>query len=201
MQLKDVSLLLKIVLELISVTLDLATQSLENASSPLLYVTTTMHVPLTVATRLLENANLLQRTVMTTTHVLQTAATEIPDVVLMFLKFVTIITFVLETLVTQRLENASLKTSLQKLLQKKPTNVSLPNATHKRDSFKLLLFAKLKTNVLNHTVTQAEDVFTNQLSVMLSQEEHHTDVTQTVESVNVNNLAVTTTMHVPLMHM
>jgi S-adenosylmethionine hydrolase len=94
-----------------------------------------------------------------------------------------------------------LKTFLQKLLQKKLTSVLYLNVTHKRDSFKLLLFANLKTNVLKHTVTQAEDVFTNQLFVMLSKEEHLTNVTQTLESVNVNNLAVTITTHVPLMLM
>jgi hypothetical protein len=101
----------------------------------------------------------------------------------------------------KKLENASLKTFLQRLLQKNPTNASLQNVILKEDLFKHLLSVKHKINAPKRSVTQAEDVFTNQLFVMSFQEELPTYVTKIAEFVNVNNHLAMITMHVPLMHM
>lgn len=111
---RDVSSLRKIAQELTSVTPDLAMQTLENVSSPLLYVTTTTHVPLMFVTSLPEDANTLLRTVMITMHAPLTAATEILDCVYILLKSAMTTTFVPETLATSRPENASMKISLLK---------------------------------------------------------------------------------------
>jgi hypothetical protein len=94
----DVSLLLRTVQELISVTPDLAILQPENVYTHLLYVTITTHVPLMSVTRQPENANTLQRTVTMKTHVPLTAVTKILDCASMLLKYVTMKTYVPETL-------------------------------------------------------------------------------------------------------
>jgi len=97
----DVSLLLKIVQELISVTPDLAMLLPENVLCHPLYVTTTTHVPLTAATKLPENAYLFQRVAMTTMHVPLIAVTLILEFASTLLKYVTTTTYVQKIVVTQ----------------------------------------------------------------------------------------------------
>jgi len=70
-----------------------------------------------------------------------------------------------------------------------------------KDLFKLLLHVPHKTNVPKHSVILQEDVFTNLLFAMLSQEEQHTNVTQPVESVNASFLLAMITILAQLMLM
>jgi len=188
--------------ELTSVTPDHAMLQPENAHCHPLYVTTTTHAQLTAATKQPENAYLFQRAAITTMHVPQTHATEIPEYVSTPQRYVTTTMFAPRIAVTHNLENVSSKTFPKiSLLEQLQTNASPLNAMQSSDLYKHQSLVPQLINVLNHSAILQEDVFFNLLFAMLNLEVHAPNVTQTPESVKQSFQTVTTTTHVPMMHM
>jgi len=198
----DVSLLLKIVQELISVTPDLAMLQPENVLCHPLFVTTTTHAQLTAATKLLENAYLFQRAAMTKMHVQLTVATEILEFASTPQRYVTTTMSAQRIAAMPNLENASSKIfQTISSLQLQQTNASPLNVMQSSDSYKPQSLAHPLTNVPKHSATQQEDVFFNLLFAVLNLEVLAPNVTQTLEFARLSFLTAMTKTHVPMMLM